>query len=332
MLTAPRRALSCLAFLLISACGDDDGTTNPPVTDPDTTATALSIISGDGQTGEVGTTLPVTLGVGVSNAGGDPLLGKTVSWTVESGGGSLAVSTSGTNAQGESTNAYTLGMTAGPNTVRASVDGTALTTTFTATGTPVVVLDTVPASIEIVSGNGQSAVVGEVLDSALIVKVRNAAGDSLVSAVTDWAVTAGDGTLLQDQVNSNVGGEIINIYTVSSSPRTDSIEVMVSSNPSLKVTFIATATSPPATAAVAVTDNAFAPDEVLVATGGSVTWNWGGSNDHDVTWVAGGLTNSTTQSAGSHLVTFSSAGSFDYYCTIHGSPTAGMRGKVEVKD
>ena len=70
-------------------------------------------------------------------------------------------------------------------------------------------------------------------------------------------------------MTANVAGEIINVYTVSSSPRADSIQVAVASDSTLKVTFVATATAPPATASISVTDNTFVPDEVLLATGGT---------------------------------------------------------------
>ena len=333
MASTPKQVFALFIGLSpLTACGGDGGTTSPPVTEPDTVAASVTVISGDGQTAEVGTLLPTQLGVRVTNSGGDPLLGKTLTWTVESGGGGLAGPVSGTDAQGEAVNAYTLGPVPGANTVRAAVDGTTLSATFTATATPAPVTDTVPASIEIVSGNGQSAIVGEVLDSALIVTVRNAAGDALVPALTNWTVVSGDGTLLQDQVTANVAGEIINVYTVSSTAGTDSIEVTVASDSTLKVTFVATATAPPLAAAISVTDNTFVPDEVFLGTGGTATWTWGGVATHNVTWVSGGLTNSPTQAGGSHQVTFPSAGTFDYYCTIHGSPTSGMRGSVEVRD
>ena len=110
---ANRTSVTLLVLFLLTACGGDDGTTDPPVTDPDTVATTVTVISGDGQTAEVGTLLPTQLGVRVTNSGGDPLVGKAITWTVESGGGSLAGPVSGTDAQGEAVNAYTLGAAPG---------------------------------------------------------------------------------------------------------------------------------------------------------------------------------------------------------------------------
>lgn len=85
------------------------------------------------------------------------------------------------------------------------------------------------------------------------------------------------------------------------------------------------------TATVAVVDDSFDPSSVTVETGGTVTWEWQGSNEHNVTWSSADLADSSTQVSGSHSVTMpSDTGNYDYYCTIHGTPTSGMRGTVTV--
>lgn len=82
---------------------------------------------------------------------------------------------------------------------------------------------------------------------------------------------------------------------------------------------------------VKVTDNAFDPTTKTINAGEKVMWTWTGSNQHNVTWVvASGTGNSATQAAGTYTRDFSAAGSFDYYCTIHGTATTGMRGTVVV--
>lgn len=325
-----RSAVVVAVMAGLVSCSGGDSSTSPP---PDTTPAAISVVSGDAQSGETGSPLGQQLVVRVANAGGNSLLGVTVAWAVEGGGGDLASSTSTTNSQGQASNAYTLGDSEGTNTVRASVQGTALSATFTATAVAPEEPDTVATAIEIVKGNNQSAVVGEALDSVLLVVVRNAAGDSLPAKLTSWAVTAGGGQLpFGDEVLTNGAGEAGNFYVVGPNPGANTVEVTVTGNPTVKTSFSATATAPPATASVNVTDNQFVPDEVQIATGGKVTWTWAGSNDHNVIWVSGGFADSGTQSSGSHEVIFGASGSYDYYCSIHGSPSSGMRGKVEVKD
>ncbi|MEX1258611.1 MAG: plastocyanin/azurin family copper-binding protein [Gemmatimonadota bacterium] len=92
-------------------------------------------------------------------------------------------------------------------------------------------------------------------------------------------------------------------------------------------------TEPVATNAITVRDNFFTPSNVSVPAGETLTWTWAGGDQHNVTWVAAGLPNSPTQSSGAHQVTLSDAvsGTLSYYCTIHGTPTSGMRGLVQVQ-
>ncbi|HWP38448.1 MAG TPA: cupredoxin domain-containing protein [Gemmatimonadales bacterium] len=83
---------------------------------------------------------------------------------------------------------------------------------------------------------------------------------------------------------------------------------------------------------VQVKDNSFDPMTATVGTGATVTWNWAGANQHNVTWVnTSGTSNSPTQATGTFTRTFSNTGTYDYYCTLHGTATTGMRGSVVVQ-
>lgn len=91
-------------------------------------------------------------------------------------------------------------------------------------------------------------------------------------------------------------------------------------------------TSPSAQNTVAVQDNVFVPASITIDAGQSVTWQWGGSNQHNVTWVVtSGAGNSATQSSGSYTRTFDAPGSYDYYCSIHGAPGSGMHATIVVQ-
>jgi plastocyanin len=82
-------------------------------------------------------------------------------------------------------------------------------------------------------------------------------------------------------------------------------------------------------AAVTVGDNFFNPMSVTVPVNGRVTWTWSGVLPHNVTFVTGPAPlpgASCTQSAGTHNVTFATAGTYGYTCTVH----AGMDGSVTV--
>ncbi len=83
----------------------------------------LQKTSGDGQSGFVGSQLPQPLKVRVLDGSSAPLPGRTVSWTVASGGGSVSASSSSTDAQGYAQVTWTLGPIAGGNTVSATLAG-----------------------------------------------------------------------------------------------------------------------------------------------------------------------------------------------------------------
>jgi plastocyanin len=81
---------------------------------------------------------------------------------------------------------------------------------------------------------------------------------------------------------------------------------------------------------VSVEDDFFDPDNLTVATGATVTWSWNGADTHNVTWTgAGAPAPSATQTTGSYSRTFASAGTFDYFCSVHGQ--AVMSGTVVVQ-
>jgi plastocyanin len=82
---------------------------------------------------------------------------------------------------------------------------------------------------------------------------------------------------------------------------------------------------------IEVDDNSFGPSALTVDAGTTVTWDWVGAAAHNVTWVGGTPAASATQTSGTYTRNFAAAGSFDYYCTIHGTETTGMRGSVTVQ-
>jgi plastocyanin len=76
-------------------------------------------------------------------------------------------------------------------------------------------------------------------------------------------------------------------------------------------------------------DNTFAPNRVVVAIGGTVTWTFG-TVQHNVqfrgtTGAPANIPNSTANQAVAR--TFGTAGTFDYDCNLH----AGMNGRVVVR-
>ena len=99
-------------------------------------ATNLVLRSGNAQSGEAGTLLPLPLKVKATDQFGNGVDGIVVSWQVTGGGGSVASPTSTTDTTG-ATVAWTLGATVGAQTAQGAVAGlTGSPVAFTATGTP----------------------------------------------------------------------------------------------------------------------------------------------------------------------------------------------------
>jgi len=78
-----------------------------------------------------------------------------------------------------------------------------------------------------------------------------------------------------------------------------------------------------ADAAVAVVDDAYQPGSVTVTAGDSVTWTHQGSNPHTVTADDGSFDSGAMASGDSFGHTFQSAGTYSYFCEVHGQSMSG---------
>jgi plastocyanin len=80
-------------------------------------------------------------------------------------------------------------------------------------------------------------------------------------------------------------------------------------------------------------DNTFRAQNIQVQPGATVTWSNDGRNEHDVLPVEGdawGVDVEDFQPGATYAHTFEDPGVYDYYCSIHGTTTAGMIGTVVV--
>jgi plastocyanin len=84
---------------------------------------------------------------------------------------------------------------------------------------------------------------------------------------------------------------------------------------------------------IEIRDNFFAPSTLNVAPGTTVRWVNVGRNTHNVTPATGTAYGSANLTPGKTYVhTFASAGTFAYYCTLHGTPTSGQHAALAVGD
>ena len=193
-MTFSPKALRRLGFALLlsttATCSGGDGP-NPP----DPAATDLTIVSGDGQTGQVGTTLADPLVVEVTDEDGNPVAGVDVQWAA-GGGGSVSDDIVATDDDGRSAVQRVLGGTPGEQTTTATVSGlTGSPATFTAQA-EAEPPDPEP-SLTLLVQPPSSALTGEVWspDRQPAVRLLDAAGDPVANAAVAATIASGSGTL-----------------------------------------------------------------------------------------------------------------------------------------
>ncbi len=103
--------------------------------------------------------------------------------------------------------------------------------------------------------------------------------------------------------------------------------------PAVLIALAAVAPSAPGTPAVAVVemrDDTFDPVSVRIEPGDSVRWVNRGHNPHNIVANDGTFRSKILQTGDSYTVTFPKVGRFDFFCSLHGAPHAGMFGVVYV--
>src|SRR5207249_1099296 len=128
----------------------------------------------------------------VKDGGGNPVGGVTVTFAVAPGSGSITGASQTTNASGiASVGSWTLGTTAGTNTLTATASGlTRSPVTFTATARAAA-----PASIAVSAGNNQSAPAGSAVPTPPAVVLRDQFDNPVAGVAVTFAVAAGGGSV-----------------------------------------------------------------------------------------------------------------------------------------
>jgi hypothetical protein len=221
---ALRAAIACVALLVVG-CSSDDSTSAP---EPG----SLAVASGDQQHVAVGTTAPEPLVVTVLDKSGNALPGVTVTWEVQSGGGTLSAVESVTDATGMARVEYSAGTGSGPVVVSATVDGLDAVTFDES------VIASAAASIEIVSGDAQAGTTGSLLTDPFVVKVTDGLGNPVESVVVTWA-TDGGGVFSAPTSVTDANGEASSVLTLGTTTGTRIITASINDG-AQTVTFTAT--------------------------------------------------------------------------------------------
>jgi hypothetical protein len=146
------------------------------------------MILDDAPHGPAGHALAAPVAVRVTDSLGAPLAGVPVTWATPSGGTITALN-SRTDSLGEARAAWTLGSHAG--TQRGYVQ---LGSGHTIPPFPVLATARAgaPASVKVVSGNGQHGAVGAVLKQPIVLRVLDRAGNPVSGAEVRWSPAGGE--------------------------------------------------------------------------------------------------------------------------------------------
>jgi hypothetical protein len=189
----------------------------------------IAITTGNGQTGNAGTTLPGTLVVTANNPyTGAPIPGVSITFSDGGKGGSFSNPNATTGADGTATTTYTLPRTPQVVTITGSSPGYA-SAFFTETGIvgPV-------ASITLISGSKQTGTVGTTLPNPLVVKAKDAFGNVVPNAPISFTDNVG-GTFSPNPATTATTGQASTMYTLPTVAK--SLTVVASNGSvSLKIT------------------------------------------------------------------------------------------------
>ncbi|HEX2188613.1 MAG TPA: Ig-like domain-containing protein, partial [Longimicrobiaceae bacterium] len=195
---------------------------------------AMAVQAGDGLTATAGSAVATAPAVRITDASGNPVGGVGVTFAVASGGGSVTGPTATTDASGvAAVGSWTLGTTAGANTLTATAG--ALSTTFSATGTA-----GAAANIAKTAGDGLSAAVGTSIDTAPAVTVTDQYGNPIAGVSVTFAAS-GDGSVTGSPATTNASGvATVGSWTLAT---TAGANTLTATAGALSTTFSATGTA-----------------------------------------------------------------------------------------
>jgi plastocyanin len=178
------------------------------------------------------------------------------------------------------------------------------------------------------NGSDPSWYLNNPLPNPLGVTVKDANNCAVPGIVVNWSITTGGGGLGSTQSTTNSSG----IATIADSVGSTSPQVVHAGSTGLpSADFQVTASAPPTTAGVAIADFSFSPQAVVIKSGGTVTWTWGGAAPHNVTYDGGPAplpgSSPTKTATGTFSSMITTVGQYTYHCSVH--PTQ-MTGTVTV--
>jgi len=181
-------------------------------------------------------------------------------------------------------------------------------------------------------GDAQNWYFNNPLPIPLSVTAVDVSGQPVPGVVVTWAVT-GEGGVSPAQSTTNASGVATTTDSLGSS---STLQRVAASFTGLlnAATFTEFGSAPPTSGAVDVRDNNFNLQNIVVQTGGAVTWTRTGANHHNVTFGSGPAipakifeADLETGTVASRTRTFTFVGTYSYSCTNH---PPNMTGTVRV--
>lgn len=183
------------------------------------------------------------------------------------------------------------------------------------------------------SGDGQTGAPGSVLSPFRI--QLTSGGNPVAGAIINWSVASGAGTLDVPTSVTDANGLASATLTLGLTTGQTSVRAAASGASGSPVTFTGTAVIPGLFEQVDVENNRFSPATIMIQPGGTVLFLWpANAQDHDIIPVSPATkpSQSTVRDGPfSHEETFSTAGTYRYFCSVHGTAGSGMRGEVVVQ-
>ena len=208
----------------------------------------LTVQAGGDQTAPAATAVPVQPAVLAVDKKGNPVPGVPITFTVETGGGTLAGESPTTGQNGVATlGSWTLGNGLGEQRLIAEVTGRAVSVTIKATSEV-----GAPASVERLAGDGQVSTAGRPVPVRPRIVVKDLGGNPVPGANVTFTVTTGGGTLEGANANTGSNGET-SLLTWILGPTPGLNEVTAVSN-GASTTFTAIGEAGPTSVSVAAGD------------------------------------------------------------------------------
>ncbi len=202
----------------------------------------IVIVDGNGQSVAAGTAVSVAPSVKITDAIGNPIANVAVNFAVTTGGGSITGAATTTNADGiAAAGTWTLGITAGPNTLTATspvITGVSAVFTAAAVAGP-------PAKVAGFAGNNQTGTAGGFIATKPSVIVTDANGNPVSGFAVTFTPASGSGTVTFGSTFTDASGiATVGSWKLGTTAGAQSLSAAASGLTGTPVVFNATAVAP----------------------------------------------------------------------------------------